>query len=111
MPEIPRSSLPVSSNLPQPREVVTPDFTSNVYVPVSGQLTGAIDLAANMLAAWTPVQTRFVLRGGYIMVHCTTDCAGTPGPARLNLFDNSVTNLVLPLGLYDAGTTKTGDIV
>ena len=32
----PRSSMPTTANLPQPRDVAMPDFTSNVYVPFSG---------------------------------------------------------------------------
>jgi hypothetical protein len=110
MEETPRSSLPVSPNLPQPREVVAPDFTSNVYIPIFMSITGAISTLANRGPIWVPIQSRFILRGGYFL--CYVDVAALAGTAGsvnvLELYDESIA--ILPLGLY-GGTAPVGDII
>jgi len=101
----PKSSLPTSTNLPQPRDVAIPDFTSNTYVPVSGVITGNITTSANMLVAWAPKETRFVLRGGYIHVLCLTSLAGAASGGELWFFDETLTQTVLPITTYHGTQT------
>jgi hypothetical protein len=101
----PRSSMPTTANLPQPRDVAMPDFTSNVYVPFTGSLTGNINLAANMLAAWAPRETRFVLRGGYVQIVCGTSCAGTANSAVLSFYDELAAQPILPITTYNGTGT------
>lgn len=108
---MPRSTLPASANLPQPREVVMPDFTSNTFAAFSATITGDISLVANMLAIWSPRETRFTLRGGYILVLCTTNLAGAGTQAILSLFDEAANQPVLPLGIYAPAATLAGDPV
>jgi hypothetical protein len=110
----PKSSMPTTTNLPQPRDVALPDFTSNVYVPFNFNCTGAINTAAGMKAAWIPVQTRFVLRGGYILAYCTTTCTGASAlPSAFSFYDGEVAapTHIVTVGMYHAGTTAVGDIV
>jgi hypothetical protein len=95
----PPASMPSTANLPQPRDVAIPDFTSNTYVPVYTVLTGDIAADANKIAVWSPKETRFVLRGGYIHVACIVSCAGTPvaglSDGELTLQDESAPILAI----------------
>jgi hypothetical protein len=100
----PKSSLPMATNIPQPRDVAMPDFTSNTYVPFAGVLTGNINTAANMVVAWAPRETRFVLRGGYVHILCTASLAGAASPGEL-LFQDETANIVLPITSYHGTQT------
>ena len=104
----PPASLPNLQNLPQPRDVAVPDFTSNTYVPFYGAMTGDITAAANYLAVWTPKETRFVLRGGYVQVLCTANCAGTAAHAMLLFIDETSLAPVLPITFYHGTLTTAG---
>jgi len=104
----PRSSLPMATNIPQPRDVAMPDFTSNTYVPFWGQITGVINATANMLPVWTPKETRFVLRGGYISIVCTSSCTGPGGVATLSFFDEASSPPILPITSYHTTQTLVG---
>jgi hypothetical protein len=99
----PPSTLANAQNLPQPRDVAVPDFTSNTYVAVAGILTGNINLLANQLAVWSPRETRFVLRGGYIHILCTTSLAGAASPGELWFNDESAP--VMPITSYHGTLT------
>lgn len=100
----PKSSLPMATNIPQPRDVAMPDFTSNTYVPFNGSLTGAIQ--TTLLPVWTPRETRFVLRGGYVHILCTTSCAaGGANAAELWFYDETTAAPVLPITSYHSNQT------
>jgi len=99
----PPASMPTSANLPQPRDVAMPDFTSNTYVPFSGTLTGTI--TTNLLAVWSPRETRFVLRGGYVHILCTTSLAGTAAPGELWFYDETNAAQVMPITSYHGTLT------
>jgi hypothetical protein len=101
----PRSSMPTTANLPQPRDVAMPDFTSNVYVPFSGTITGTITSTANMLAVWSPRETRFVLRGGYIHILCLVSLGGAATAGELLFFDETNAQPVLPITSYNGTGT------
>jgi len=101
----PKSSLPAATNLPQPRDVAIPDFTSNTYVPFSGTITGNITAAANMLVAWAPKETRFVLRGGYVHILCTTSCAGAASAGELGFYDEGLGFPIMPITSYHGTLT------
>jgi hypothetical protein len=104
----PPSTLANAQNLPQPRDVAIPDFTSNTYVGFNGTLTGDISNPANMLSVWTPKETKFVLRGGYVLVVCETAAAGAVGYGTLAFFDNILAQPVLPICPYIANNTPVG---
>jgi hypothetical protein len=97
--------MPTTANLPQPRDVAIPDFTSNVYVAFAGTITGDITITANMLAVWAPRETRFVLRGGYVHIVCTTSLAGTANAAELWFYDETSTQRVQPITSYHGTQT------
>jgi len=101
----PRSSMPTTANLPQPRDVAVPDFTSNTYVPFSGTITGTITSTANMLAVWSPRETRFVLRGGYVHILCLASLAGTATAGELLFFDETTSDPVIPITSYNGTGT------
>ena len=101
----PRSSMPTTANLPQPRDVAMPDFTSNVYVPFSGTITGDITNTANMLNVWSPRETRYVLRGGYVHILCLASLAGTATAGELLFFDETNAQPVLPITSYHGTLT------
>jgi len=110
----PPATAPSTANLPQPRDVAIPDFTSNTYAPFTAPLTGTISAIASMAVIWAPVQTRFVLRGGYVICSCVVTCTGTDAKfGVLTLFDSDGTTAkpILPLGLYTPTTTAIGDII
>jgi len=96
----PRSSMPTTANLPQPRDVAMPDFTSNTYVPFAGTITGNIHFPGGMLVVWAPRETRFVLRGGYVHILCTTSLAGAASAGELGFYDEQPTQLILPITSY-----------
>jgi hypothetical protein len=100
----PPSTLANAQNLPQPRDVAVPDFTSNTYVPFAGVLTGNINASANWLAVWSPRETRFVLRGGYVHILCTVSLAGTANPGELWFYDDT-SGFVLPITSYHGTLT------
>jgi hypothetical protein len=102
----PKSSLPMATNIPQPRDVALPDFTANTYVPFWGQLTGVINAPANFLSVWTPKETRFVLRGGYITIVCSSSCAGIAAATSLSFFDES--SIIMPITTYHTTQTLVG---
>ena len=104
----PPSSMPTSANLPQPRDVALPDFTSNTYVPFQGTITGNITATASMFPAWVPKETRFILRGGYVQILCITSCAGTAAHAMLWFFDEGLGQPVLPITFYHGTATPAG---
>lgn len=108
----PPASMPATANLPQPRDVAVPDFTSNTYVPVNGVLTGDISNAANWIAIWSPRETRFVLRGGYLSVLCFTSCAGTAvgsvGDGNLFFYDEVAASPVMSITAYHITKTQAG---
>jgi hypothetical protein len=108
----PKSSLPTATNLPQPRDVAIPDFTSNTFVPFSVVLTGDISVDAGMVAVWSPRETRFVLRGGYIHVLCLASCAGTPvggiSVGELLFFDELTSARIFPITNYHITQTLAG---
>jgi hypothetical protein len=99
----PPASMPSTANLPQPRDVAVPDFTSNTYVPFAGVLTGNINTLAGRLPVWAPRETRFVLRGGYVHVLCTVSLAGAALRGELWFYDE--TDLVMPITSYDGTLT------
>src|SRR4030095_16475268 len=101
----PPASMPTSTNLPQPRDVAVPDFTSNTYVPFIASMSGNIVSAANMGVAWAPRETRFVLRGGYIHVLCTVSCAGGALHGELWFCDATMSHPVLPITNYHGTQT------
>jgi len=110
----PISSLagPLTTHLPEPRDVALPDFTSDTYVSVNVTLTGAIDAAANWGTIWAPRESRFVLRGGYLFVLCYLPCngplgAGVVADSVLSLYDEAAPSLVLPITSYK-NTTPAG---
>lgn len=109
-----KSSLPASTNLPQPRDVSFPDFTSNTYAPFAFAITGNISQNTSMGVLWAPVQARFVLRGGYILAICVANLVGG-GPTILQLFDEkgfeSTPQYVMPVGMYNPTTTVAGDLI
>jgi hypothetical protein len=108
----PKSTLPTSTNLPQSRDVAIADFTSNTYVPFSILLTGDIAADANMVAVWSPKETRFVLRGGCIQVLCLTSCAGTPvggySFGELIFHDELTSARIFPITTYHITQTLAG---
>jgi len=98
--------MPTTANLPQPRDVAIPDFTSNTYVPFNGVITGDLTNTANMLAVWSPRETRFVLRGGYVQIVCFISCAGPAAqPGELWFFDEVYGQRVLPITSYHGTQT------
>jgi hypothetical protein len=101
----PRSSMPATANVPQSRDVALADFTSNVYVPFAGTITGDITNTANMLAVWSPRETRFVLRGGNVHILCTTSLAGTATAAELWFYDELAAQPVLSITSYHGTLT------
>ena len=98
-------------SLPQPRDVKFPDLTSDTFAAFNAIITGDISQKANMLAVWSPQGARFVLRGGYVLVACTTTCNGAGAAGTLLFFDEEVTQPVLPLGTYFNNATAAGDVV
>jgi len=101
----PPASMPSTANLPQPRDVAVPDFTSNTYVAFSGTITGTITNTVNMLAVWSPKETRFVLRGGYVHILCLASLAGTATAGELWFFDETTAQPVLPITSYHGTLT------
>jgi hypothetical protein len=88
--------------------VAVPDFTSNTYVPFFGSITGNIGLTANMLAVWSPRETKFMLRGGYVHILCTIAGTGAAGQfGELLFYDEGSPSPVLPITSY-AGTQAAG---
>ena len=100
----PPASMPSTVNLPQPRDVAVPDFTSNTYVPFAVSLTGNIHLGAGRLPVWTPKETKFVLRGGYVHVLCLASLAGAANAGELWFYDES-DGFVLPITSYNGTLT------
>jgi hypothetical protein len=97
--------MPTTANVPQPRDVAVPDFTSNTYVPFSGAITGNLTSVPSMLVVWAPKETRFVLRGGYIHVLCTVSCAGAASAGELGFYDEGFGFPIMPITSYHGTQT------
>lgn len=107
----PPSTLANAQNLPQPRDVAIPDFTSNVYVPFNVLMSGPDINVANAATVWAPRETRFVLRGGYVFIDCEADCTGAAAVGFLRFLDvGSTTGTVLTICSYRPNATKTGEV-